>query len=614
MSARRSPAARRGDAPRGVAVRVRAVLALCLLVAVMGAAPAAAQTLVEATLRTEAEERRVELPHMLGREDFDPSGSRVRYRMTVDVSDPDPDLGIHIRKMSRSGRVILNGHDLGSCGPPPLERLRCLHQPQFFGTSPDQWVVGRNVIEVEIFASYRQTNGLSTVTVGPTRDLYDGAFRPGYLMRVGTISVLNWVTLGLGLLALLCHVVLGGARLYLWYGITCLLGVLSNINILVTNPALSMYVFDWIVFSSRLCFTCTLGITCLAYFRRDRTPIVAALVVYGLAASVGLWILDLDPGMVSLFYMPLQGVAIALAIASVNWAARSRSLGDWAMASTFFVMPLAGFLDLARLRGTGTFTGVYALVYMSAITLVLIGVGLIATLARALRTTRDLSSILQRRVDIHEAELLASHQRILEMEQQRARIDERNRLLRDMHDGFLSTLSVTRVALSTGKTTLDQARHYVTECIDDLRLMLDVSAADTGVLADLMSDFLHRFERRMVSAGFEPELELRLDGLPELKSTTLLQIMRIVQEAVTNAMRHADAREIRIRAGWDPMSERLTVEVSDDGHGIANRSSSGGRGLKNMRARATALGGRLLIDSGAAGTSVRLVLEDVRSI
>lgn len=570
------------------------------------------QTITQATLRTAAGERVVQLPHVLEPGDFAPEGSRVHYRMTVNVQDADLLRAIYIPKMSRSGRIWLNGRDSGSCGQLLLENTRCQNRPQFFRTPTSNWQEGENVIEVEIYASHRQRNGLSEVVVGPRETLFREWFKPRQLLQVGSIDALTWLMLGLGLLALLVYAVLRGERMYLWFGLACVLGAFSNIGILVTSPMVLMDLFDWAVFASRFLFSCLFGLTYLAYFKRERASIVWPLLTYAALSLATIWWSNTNPQVLSLLYTPLLGLTFLLAGASTVWAWRSGTRSDWAMALSFLLMPLAAVLDFARLQGLTAFTGVYVLVYASAITLSFIGVGLIGKLALALRTTRDLSSILQARVEARELELLRTHQKIVEMEQTKARTEERERILRDMHDGFLSTLALTRASLASGQTTAQQARLRVTECMDDLRLMLEASAHDQGVLADVLADFFYRFEHRMMGVGIEPSLDMQLEGMPLMDSTTLLQMMRIVQESANNAIRHSGAKNLHILAHWDGPSGWLTLEVHDDGTGMTTETGAhdrGGRGLRNMRTRAEAIGAQLAFESDVQGTRLRLLLR-----
>jgi signal transduction histidine kinase len=104
---------------------------------------------------------------------------------------------------------------------------------------------------------------------------------------------------------------------------------------------------------------------------------------------------------------------------------------------------------------------------------------------------------------------------------------------------------------------------------------------------------------------------------PELRPWHVIQILRLLDEAVTNAVKHAGASRITVSietvgAGTD---QRGRITVADDGRGFAcdrHQSEAGaakaGRGLANMRRRAARCGAELGMDSGPGGTSIRLDL------
>jgi signal transduction histidine kinase len=90
-----------------------------------------------------------------------------------------------------------------------------------------------------------------------------------------------------------------------------------------------------------------------------------------------------------------------------------------------------------------------------------------------------------------------------------------------------------------------------------------------------------------------------------LSETAAAHVYRIVQEALTNAMRHSGAREVSIRLKTS--DDELHLKVSDDGRGFEHLPADGpgGMGLKIMRYRAQMLGGDLVIETtGSGGTSV----------
>ena len=176
-----------------------------------------------------------------------------------------------------------------------------------------------------------------------------------------------------------------------------------------------------------------------------------------------------------------------------------------------------------------------------------------------------------------------------------------------MHDGFGSTLATARILLGNGGT-VDDARVALDECRDDLRLVVDTLGNDDGRLDWALADFRHRLTERLKGSAVDVAFDVDLKGAPSLPQRTQLQLLRIVQEAVTNALRHASARSITVRAHWDADDGAVVVVVSDDGRGFTPpRDGAGGttgRGLVNMARRARSIGATLAITPGTPGTRV----------
>ena len=89
------------------------------------------------------------------------------------------------------------------------------------------------------------------------------------------------------------------------------------------------------------------------------------------------------------------------------------------------------------------------------------------------------------------------------------------------------------------------------------------------------------------------------------RAGNVLQVLRILQEAFTNILKHAQAS--RISVGTSVEAGRVSIRVSDNGRGF-NESQSTGRGLANMRARAHRIGGVLEVAPSAGGTTLALSL------
>ncbi|MCP3463021.1 ATP-binding protein [Bradyrhizobium sp. CCGUVB23] len=257
--------------------------------------------------------------------------------------------------------------------------------------------------------------------------------------------------------------------------------------------------------------------------------------------------------------------------------------------------------------------------------LVAIGAGLTWRFARALNQVDSFAGQLIARVREAEDRLKASFAREEERARAAALANERTRLMRDLHDGLGGQL-VSIVALSErgadGAPIADAAR----AALKDLRLVID-SMDDIG--GDLMLALGSWRER--AAAQLRPH-DIALDwhvttpqGLPlhpELRPWHVIQIVRILDEAVTNAVKHAKARRITVTIetlGGAPQDQRGVISIADDGQGFAlpidgagNGEATGAsqtaRGLRNMKSRACRCGATLELDSSPSGTSVRLQL------
>lgn len=251
--------------------------------------------------------------------------------------------------------------------------------------------------------------------------------------------------------------------------------------------------------------------------------------------------------------------------------------------------------------------------------LIAIGAGLTWRFARALNQVDSFAGQLVARVREAEERLKASFAR----EESRARAatlaNERTRLMRDLHDGLGGQL-ISIVALSErgqeGATITDAAR----AALKDLRLVID-SMDDIG--GDLMLALGSWRERAaMQLRPHDIALDWRVatpQGLPlhpELRPWHVIQIVRILDEAVTNAVKHASARHIivTIETRDDGQGAYGVICIADDGHGFAlgdDGASQTARGLRNMKSRAARSGAVLDLSSDTSGTRVRLHLPQV---
>jgi signal transduction histidine kinase len=217
-------------------------------------------------------------------------------------------------------------------------------------------------------------------------------------------------------------------------------------------------------------------------------------------------------------------------------------------------------------------------------------------------------SRLGRRLEETQADLQRSREQVVV-----AREEERRRLRRDLHDGLGPTLaSVTMKAEAArdllradpgrAETLLNDVTGQAQRAVADIRRLVYAlrppALDELGLLSALheqAAHFRHTSVRIRVDAP---------DRLPALPAAVEVAAYRIVQEALTNVVRHADARTCVIRLALDGA---LRLEICDDGRGLVDLHRVG-VGITSMRERAAELGGACVVEP-APGGGTRVVAE-----
>jgi PAS domain S-box-containing protein len=203
-----------------------------------------------------------------------------------------------------------------------------------------------------------------------------------------------------------------------------------------------------------------------------------------------------------------------------------------------------------------------------------------------------------------EAELARAKDELTRREIERSVLDERERLIEDMHDGFGSQLTSARLQMEEGQLHQDQLVQLLRECMADLHMVVDTLGNEDGLLKEAFHHFRQRSQIRLAEQPFSLEWTLQLDDLPRQPPRQILNILRIVQEALNNAIKHARANTIGVRAIHHG-HHRLSIEVYDDGLGFPEGVVPG-KGLHNLRTRAQSLGADLQFIDMDPGLKVAL--------
>ena len=237
------------------------------------------------------------------------------------------------------------------------------------------------------------------------------------------------------------------------------------------------------------------------------------------------------------------------------------------------------------------------------------GSGLLIRFIDAYKTAENANVLLETRVKQSQQDLAANFERLHELESQQAVSLERERIMREMHDGVGSELVSALAMVEDSETDSGGVADALRDALDEMRLVIHSIDPVVGDLQTLLGSMRSRIERRLR----RNELRFRwnvtdLPPTPNLGPVHYLHILRVLQEAISNAIRHAAPNVITLTTEMrsnESGREGIAIRVADDGAG-ENETSEPGYGTENMRHRAAQLDGRLEVTRGSEGTTVEL--------
>lgn len=289
---------------------------------------------------------------------------------------------------------------------------------------------------------------------------------------------------------------------------------------------------------------------------------------------------------------------------------RKISAGNILMFVAVFMMSVFGIHDFLNFRELLGYDSLYLIPLGMPLLLVAVAALLARRFVSTLVSYEQLNADLATRISAREYELTAAYARERELDLQRSTAEERQRLMRDMHDGLGSHLMSTLALMKRGQLSQKELESVIADCIDELKLTIDSLEPVERDLLVVLGNLRYRLEPRLRSAGID--LEWAVSDLPPLEyldPENVRSVLRIIQEAFTNTLKHANAKRITLSTGVDRVANRVWVRVTDDGQSIDFEKIRRGRGLANMQSRAAKLRGEVeVVPLRGGGTCVNLFL------
>lgn len=223
----------------------------------------------------------------------------------------------------------------------------------------------------------------------------------------------------------------------------------------------------------------------------------------------------------------------------------------------------------------------------------------------ALEHAEGAAQVLQDKLSEQQRALQGNFALLAEVENERVRLTERQRLTRDMHDGLGAMLVSSLGQMEQGRLSQGDVAQVLRDCLEDLRLTIDSMEPIDQDLTTLLATLRQRVGHRLAQGGIT--LHWHMDDLPPLPwldAPAALHVLRIVQEALANVVKHSGAGNVTLSATLDARTG-VCVQIEDDGRSVlCAEGSATGRGLGNIQERARQLGGHARIFAAAAGGTV----------
>jgi signal transduction histidine kinase len=307
-------------------------------------------------------------------------------------------------------------------------------------------------------------------------------------------------------------------------------------------------------------------------------------------------------------------IGISYIYAKESW--RNPTAENIIMLATVILAFGFAYHDFALLAGLETGFDFQIMPYASLIVFFAFSFALGRRLLGAFSLEENMTSILALRVDAATNKLAASEGARRNLEVLNAVTLERDRMMREIHDGIGSSL-VTALAVAERQNADTNAIGALKNALVELRVAVDSLEPFGGDLATLLASLRYRIEPDLNKAGLT--FDWQVDSVPELEwldAVNALHIMRLFQQAVSNIVEHANASKITVSCASEFLEGKsgIRIQIKDNGSGFVYNEDKIGHGLNNMQARAEALHANLKVESALnRGTLISLWLPQQRS-
>jgi len=546
----------------------------------------------------------------------DSPNDQLWYRKQFQINNLDDQVwSVYLPSVSQNAMVYINGAWIGQGGKFDDPVSRHHNRPLLFSFSSELLQPGMNQVAVRVKVSSYRDGLLGPFYLGRQADVID-AYRFKKLIRVTLVEWMTAAMYALTLIILIFWLARPQDSIYGIFALELFLWATHNLNLFVSEIPIPTRYWEAIMMS-------TLGWTVIAMIFFNHRYVgcknVAVERFLKLFALLGF----------GLFLLPT--VDDVLLIGYRVWDVFLIIFGSYAVIHLLRIYWLRGDSDAYLMLLVGLPILVFGLhdilvvnhfidrqqgliIQYSVVPAVLLfSWFLVRRFVDSINQAENLAANLEQRVAENKQELKAQYSALQTMQKQQVLSEERERIMRDMHDGIGGQLlSVINHLHGQTGDVYREIREKIQHSLTDLRFVIDSLDPLHNELPVLLGMMRASLQDQLDVA--EIELEWAVTELPEISDMTpsrSLHLMRILQESITNVIKHSFSDRIRVATGViEAEIKHVFIDVIDYGRGMERdcEPTSTGRGIDNMKYRAEQIGAELTIDNFAHGCRVRLLL------
>ncbi|MBX2847021.1 MAG: hypothetical protein KTR16_01775 [Acidiferrobacterales bacterium] len=536
----------------------------------------------------------IQLPYDASQSEHQSKQAWFRFTFDLSVSQQES-VSIYIPTVRQNVAIYLNGHWVGKGGDFEPYLARLWSYPQLFEL-PISLFEQSNILEIKLESHREQVGYLSKIYIGNTNTL-NKSWQWRYTIKVTWLQVVSILLVVIGLVNLYLWSLRKKDTYYLWYSLAAFCW--GARGFLLISPIIP--ITDELRLILRI-LTLGYGITFVVlfiqrYFGFRNRRLDIALFVYCVPCVIPMFFMNIEQLVFYAHQVWVKGnlaLGIMLAAQLLYFGLKRKQLDALYLLYCGLPLLIMGFRDMLVLIHKWSPENGFLINHATIPAMIVAMWFILRRLSNSLNYAENLNVSLEERVQESNKEIIQSYKKNQQMVKRQLLSDERERIMRDMHDGVGGHLIGIKSLLDSAKPKMKEVNSYVDRALVDLRFVINSLDPGPQQISSILGSLRNRWQQLAQSKNCELIWRVtRVQANKPLGPDKTLQLMRILEEAYINAVKHGDDHsDIIVSSGYAETDHHLWIQIQN---AFTSKPKEGqGRGLTNMTRRAQTIGWQIV--------------------